>query len=293
MIIHYHKTGAFITHSLLQFLNKFAFIQTTPGDYPKRRHDKVTKCPKLSIQNSSTFIQTAPDLFCDVDTIIPANTRILHFFRDPYDMALSNYLYHSQNPTPEKWVLEHNPCLYNEESVELVLSELDLSRDVLQKVIDMCYNYTANNPMQYYRHLRSLPTYDGLRLATAQQTIEGRRGMDILRMPNNMRRLQRAKADVMLLDMSDWLENPRETTLKGLNFLYGPFISEQTKLKIANAMVGSFASNKVRPHYTHGKLKNDDRVSLVERLSRDDTLGPVLKKMKRISEEVASYQTPG
>ena len=30
-------------------------------------------------------------------------TKIVHFIRNPFSMVLSNYFYHAQSPSPEKW----------------------------------------------------------------------------------------------------------------------------------------------------------------------------------------------
>lgn len=55
------------------------------------------------------YVQESPDLFCSDEAILEAmnaskgGTKIIHFVRNSFDMAMSNYFYHSQDPSPEKW----------------------------------------------------------------------------------------------------------------------------------------------------------------------------------------------
>ena len=123
ILIHYHKTGHDISHHLVKYIDQTADIpesnQTQAG--PKRTHDEHTKCTDWQVRNNSLFVQTAPNLFCDLDNtkILPSYTRVLHMVREPLDWAMSNYLYHSQNPTPEKWIYTVDPCSYNDEVLHL------------------------------------------------------------------------------------------------------------------------------------------------------------------------------
>lgn len=132
-----HRENAELMKSILTAPKNPRFFP----EYPKRQHDRITKCPKLLLIPGMVFVQTAPDLFCSIDDLrdilIPSltalriknngtvrldatriegherqlrGTKILHLVRNPFDMALSNYFYHSQIPTPEGWVHNHNPC---------------------------------------------------------------------------------------------------------------------------------------------------------------------------------------
>lgn len=50
-------------------------------------------------------LQAAPDLYCDGWATQEAahQTRAVHFVRQPADMAVSAFQYHSQTPCPEDW----------------------------------------------------------------------------------------------------------------------------------------------------------------------------------------------
>ena len=98
--------------------------------FPQRRHLGTTNCPpgpnaprrkgrkmdiklheyKFHLKSGTIYIQESPDLYCNDEQLLDAmstsgngGTKIIHFVRNPHDMTLSNFFYHSQDPTPEKW----------------------------------------------------------------------------------------------------------------------------------------------------------------------------------------------
>ena len=87
-----------------------------------RKFNESTKCPnKFDLQMGVINVQESPDFYCNIedmallfdsmkeDTLDAVDgveeyrtrrgTKIIHFVRDPYSMALSNYYYHAQDPT--------------------------------------------------------------------------------------------------------------------------------------------------------------------------------------------------
>lgn len=63
--------------------------------------------------NSKFSHYFCPDFFCSDSEVLDSmldkskqgkkTTKIVHFIRNPFSMVLSNYFYHAQSPTPEKW----------------------------------------------------------------------------------------------------------------------------------------------------------------------------------------------
>ena len=78
-----------------------------------RRHEGVVNCPlDFRPRGGAIHLQEAPDFFCGDVMLsrimlgvrdVPRNkfgkTKIVHFVRNPFEMALSNYFYHSQEPS--------------------------------------------------------------------------------------------------------------------------------------------------------------------------------------------------
>jgi hypothetical protein len=104
---------------------RFAFDQIgnwVRSAFSTRKHSSETQCPVPGARNknsrvintegfrlhdSTIYVQESPDLFCSDDDILhglgsshKGGTKIIHFVRNPYEMVLSNYFYHAQDPTP-------------------------------------------------------------------------------------------------------------------------------------------------------------------------------------------------
>ena len=245
LIFQYHKSGTELSEELSRFLvqkGKRVGLKENPtgrGPYPKRQHDKVTKCPKFNLIPGAVYVQQAPDFFCSTEELHHGvflsqlalqkkdNTRVkkryngrplhghtatkissrhrgtkmIHLIRNPYTLALSNYFYHAQNPTPEDWVHRAQPCEYhyprgittinsNESIKSLILPTLpSISPDQFDKACLMCWSLFQNQTdissvapkgnssesmlhnSSFYDHLTHLNQYDGLRLATAQMIL--------------------------------------------------------------------------------------------------------------------------
>ncbi len=235
MIIHYHKTGHDISKKMYDLIRNgynSRKIFGVPYNY-KRVHDEETKCPKFGkIFPGMISVVTAPNLFCSSDKFRQiliqswGNTtrartirgtlrrlkgfKIIHMVRNPYNMAISNYFYHSQVPSPEKWVHWARPCTYkyydnssggrlhgennssnapnDYDSVKsLILPTLtEISSQQFDNAYTLCRslfrNETSSNFFRknttisttkpsFYDHLLNLDTNDGLRLATSQMII--------------------------------------------------------------------------------------------------------------------------
>ncbi|CAJ1965993.1 unnamed protein product [Cylindrotheca closterium] len=223
--------------------------ETNVGILRKRSHDPMTGCPVFGddtdFEIGAAYRLVAPNFFCNLSSITTTmlnnaadnddddemehatakfgtrqnlpfppwkTTKIVHFVRDPIDMALSNYLYHSQHPTPEPWIKRKgiNPCKIDEEFLNYTLQELNsdgsrkITEEDLLRVSTMCRYYKHehaiaantrkknNTTRSFYGIMRRLPPYDGLRFATSHflmaQGVES--GGDLLRMPNNILRLR-------------------------------------------------------------------------------------------------------
>ena len=116
-------------------------------------------------------------------------------------MAISNYAYHAQDPTPEAWVRHVHPCRIDRDLLRRAIGdgrgEALLSSDQVDQLRGLCGNLTFDVDTQQshpnlYEALRALPFYDGLRVATIFSLVgKSRRHAsgDLLRMPNNVLRL--------------------------------------------------------------------------------------------------------
>jgi hypothetical protein len=239
----------------------------------KRQHFNNSGCPKLGNFNfTKGTVQrlTAPDFFCNLQQEShqmppPIHTKIVHFVRDPIDMALSNYLYHSQDPTPEVWVSKpsFDPCKTDVGLFQFVLPLVGVQKDQLNQVKEMCLALFQSEiivrgrqmPTTFYRKLQTLPRYDALRLATAQFLIASNEesGSDLLRMPNNILRIkeyQKLQDSVLTVAMNNLVRDTQRTVTKICNFIFKESIPNfKTRLEVSSEisaqMVASYQRKNV------------------------------------------------
>ncbi len=271
-----------------------------------RQHDKKTNCPPgFSLEKSTIYLQESPDFFCSDEDLankmlgIPSDdevsnlnktiandhlldnilkvetkgTKIIHFVRNPFDMVLSNYFYHSQDPTPEVWVHTDNPCESHYADGETLASHVlpaltmdidgapatEITHNQLESVTSLCRSLFRSTlelrNLTFYEHLMTLDKWDGLRLATAQMIVASskanhyRAGGDILRMANNLIRfklLQSSSTDsipkekrekVLLLTMSmgEYMSNTKEYMINFHEFIFGRGNVTVSREQIVNA----------------------------------------------------------
>jgi len=285
-----------------------------------RTHDSNTHCPSnFTLVPSTIYLQEAPDLYCN-ETLLAKSmmlggstkVKVVHFVRNPYDMALSNYYYHSQEHTPEDWVNIDKPCQFQYEDgsslSEYVLPTLSQRTNITQShfdnVVSLCESLYNQPNSTFYEHLRLLSPWDGLRLATSQMIISSSAsnnhlaGGDILRMTNNIIQFERLQAlqsiptdqrgdniQLMAINMDDYMLNIKRTTMDLLNYIFGADESV-VSLELRTSIAISQEKEKNPHHSTQGKYDNRDK--LKEMLRRDPILGLILSETERLVNGVQS-----
>lgn len=321
ILIHYHKTGSAFLRDFKRELKKLSHIHgiQVPDKTNKkaanlrRLYDRTTGCPKFAIHDEmiltnrkQLIVLPAPSFFAKIKKChqMPSqeSTKIVHMVRDVIDMALSNYLYHSQDPTPEMWVNKNfNPCFMDQTMMNYVLPVVNVSRTEIDKVQYMCNQYFMLNrnanqtkTRTFYNILRSLPAYDGLRFATAQFTISAKQesGGDLLRMPNNIIRLNEFTNNTLTVGMNQVVSNMRSSVLDIANFIFDGIIqNENSKLELSTTIADRMKNlydGKRGSHVTQGILSAEDRKKLKAKLEKDIVLAPVLRKSTALVNGVLS-----
>jgi len=281
MIIHYHKTGHHLSRDIAESIKKYTDFQLTRGKYPQRKGS----CAVKQFQDGSFFIQVAPNYFCDLNEKLPSNTRIVHMVRDTYEQIISSFLYHTQDPTPEKDIIIY-PCK-TPNYINSMRTALGLKEDAINKVVSLCEDLNGGSRDYYHglRSLRNLSWSDALRLEAARLMINVG---DTLRVANNIVRLRESHTHVLTVEMKQWYIDG--TLLKVLQFLFGNSIQREVKMEIVqdikHKMVGATGGN----HVTRGTVSEDLTVKMKTVLKNDLILGPILEEMNRIIAEELSYE---
>jgi len=197
----------------------------------------------------------APSFFCNLDdhdvflqeklkhvssTYPNHDVKFVHMIRDIFSMAVSNYVFHSQNPTPEPkimdwmfnckpkpWVMDH--IVPSDEKNEFGIRRSLITTDQINRMAALCEElvvdpHTGKPFENYFQALLTLSRYDGLRLALCEFLMMNRG--DLLRMTHNVLRLRqwqqhkqrknaanRERAVLTLKTDSDWSEENYARTL--------------------------------------------------------------------------------
>merc|ERR1712032_1367599 len=245
-----------------------------------------------------------------------ADSKIVHFVRSPYSMVLSNYFYHAQNPTPEKWVHSDQPCQYKYPSgdslanfvMPLLSTRTKIRQQHFDSVVEMCKSlFQTKDQLKnatFYEHLLRLDHYDGLRLATAQMIISSSSangnlaGGDVLRMAYNVLKLgrlqshiaipqeQRDEIHILTISMEDYLKDMSGTTMNLLDYIFGKknqIVSSRYKVELVAGHEKMSVRTKNSKHVTQGKY--GDREELRERLMVDPVFSLILNETEILVNE--------
>jgi len=318
--------------------------------FPQRQHLGTTNCPagplskrskgkpihttrgtKFQLQSSTIHIQESPDLFCSVDDLLDtmslakAGTKIIHLIRNPFEMTMSNFFYHSQTPTPEKWVHMDEPCqhLYpnNKSLSSYVIPALTswarnrtdipkVTQTDLDDIVDMCLTLWRNRDdlrnATFYEHLLKLDKADALRLATAQMTIASSAanrylaGGDLLRMANNIIKFENMQASssniqVLSMPMGDFITDTKNATMKFIDFVFGDDkkITHEMRLNLAEQRAEKYKNKKKSNSHVMSNNASliESKEGLRQMLEYDKYLGPILNLTEVIVNEALSLNT--
>mmetsp|Transcript_11647 Transcript_11647/g.17492 ORF Transcript_11647/g.17492 Transcript_11647/m.17492 type:complete len:427 (+) Transcript_11647:68-1348(+) len=343
LIINYHKTGHELAYSLQELvLSNFPDMERENGARPRQHPSTAQRCSHIELPPGKVVVQEAPHFFCDTNNLaemllenkgrfhregeqrIPKRgVKILHLVRDPFSMAISNYNYHSQDPTPEGWVKDktRNICgkkeFFGDTLAELLLPTLvspgvdfDKPPIVTKEEFDMLYDkcnhlFRAQRGFEdesYYFHLRQLDPSHGIKLSTLQQMVNGG---DIFLMANNIIKLNQIrtiqsrvndindggntmkskydKIQILTMSLSDFTLYPRRSTLKYLNFVYGNALSREEKGRIATQYENAYVE-RVETGDLHITHGNDNEEMLRKAL-QNDMIGKYLGNIESVVSE--------
>ena len=174
---------------------------------------------------------------------------------------------------------------------------------------DKCHKLFRSQPgleeESYYSHLRQLDPSHGIKLATLQQMVNGG---DIFLMANNIIKLNQIrtiqsrvtdinnggnimkskydKIQILTMSLSDFMHEPRRSTLKYLNFVYGNSLPRDVKGRIAKLYEKSFVKRVETGdlHITHG----NENEEMLRNTLLNDMIGVYLRSIQNVVSETIS-----
>ena len=351
LIINYHKTGhelAFTLQNLV--LSNFPEIERENGARPRQHPSSAEGCTHIELPPGRIVVQEAPHFFCDTSSLadlllenkgrfhrlneqrIPKRgIKILHLVRDPFSMAISNYNYHSQDPTPEGWVKDKTRDIcaakdfYGQTLQELLLPTLvspgisfDKPPIITKEGFDSLYVKCKNlfqahrgfKDESYYFHLRELDPTDGIKLSTLQQTINGG---DIFLMANNLIKLNQIqtiqyrindvndggvtlktkydKIQILTMSLEDFTHFPRKSVLKYLNFVLDNNAMSREEKNRIATQYQDDFISRIKEGDQHITHGNENEQTLYDTLANDD-IGIYLSNIESIVSEALAATEP-
>ena len=286
-----------------------------------------TKCTTLNLEPGTVTVLEAPEFHCGSEILKHLimdhrdtrrqkwGVKLVHLVRNPFSMAVSNYHYHRQEDTPEKFVHTSNPCDTFVKTIGTSgESVVDLSEPLLSKAGIMnrgdfdrmsakCKLMYQTRPGletgSYYDHLRRLLSGDGIELATmdkfksfalmANDLVLFDEVQSMVEEAGKLNPNRRRSFDLFTMSLDDWIENPSGSMSRFLDYAIGSHMSPGKKDEVARTYERHYIDVRMpTSHVTSGK--NGDKPELMFYLRRHPLLGGPLERIEQLVNDRLSYE---
>ena len=302
--IHYHKTGCMLSIKLYRLFNKYLnkklnfnkivhkkniikksrkFINNNNNDNNNNEYifKKIKNIPKNIPDNKYIiYNQAAPNFFFDIFKEMPNINKVVHFVREPYDWCISNYLYHTQKPTPEKWFLNVNNDIntwFDIKKLTFLADKINLDFKYIQNIIDYIKSiYDCDKNMSYYKYLLKCPKEKSLIIETSRFLLKC---CDHFRMTIISKLLKPYKDIVKTFTINDFKEPNIKKTIPILTtFLFNNKLKSSNN-KIINDYLNMYHKSEKGNHVTHNIISKNDRLNLINVLKNNEHLSYLLNHL--------------
>ena len=290
LLVHYHKTGH---HVCNQLAAAFAAVPL-PTNITRVDEAKRT-CTSHDFRFSPRQVQAAPSLFCEhSSTSLEGEANVVHMTREPVDMAISAYLYHRQQPPPERWLTEGVSCERDEHNLRQMAASAAVPWEQVAAVGRECDRLLAlSGAANHYDALHALSQEDGLRLEAARSLVsrDTKAGADILRMAANARWLDvHVRLPALAVLEPTWYDvRATNASIAEITRRVLPAGTPQQQLDAKAEAVGILfrrsqlvATTPESQHATVGHVADEERRAMAQLLEEDVSLGPVLLAVRRV-----------
>ena len=339
LIIYYHRTQYDLARLLHDTLvsstgetNNAPLSNKKHIAFQDRQHEEMTGCPHgLDLLPGIIHVQSSPNLFCDTSVLVEyllrnsniwqekKGVKIIHLvYQNPFQLAVNNFLYHSQEPSPERWVKKSKLDIctpemwYDKQSlgdlIEPTLlqgSEPIMQYTDFQTIDDTCTNlYRATDESKswsYYSHLKKLPPEQAIELSTTHFMTQGKTDGDLLRLSNNIIKLRQVQQledqirlsqhvlsnnmkdkmiQVMTMSMEEFQDQPRESISRYINFALEDLLPLEVKESIATNFEQSYTT-RIKAAVS-GANDVEKKSALEAYLRNHELFGRVLGNIERL-----------
>ncbi|EJK48216.1 hypothetical protein THAOC_33007 [Thalassiosira oceanica] len=296
----------------------------------RREFSDKTKCTNLNLEPGTVTVLEAPEFHCGSEILKHLlldhrderhqkwGVKLIHLVCNPFSMAVSNYHYHGQHDTPEKFVHTSNPCdtfvktigASGETIVDLsepLLSQAGImDRGSFDQLALRCHELYQKRPGletgSYYDHLQRLPSGDGIELATIDKFKSFALMANDLILFDEVQSMVEEAAELnqgyptrhrsfelYTMSLDDWIENPSGSMHRFLDFAIGSHMSPGKKHEVANIYERHYIDVQMpTKHVTSGKY--DDKPELMSYLRQHPLLGGPLARMEQLVNGRLAYE---
>lgn len=281
--IHYHKTGCVLSMKLYELFKQHSSNQLIHYKNPIQprkfiiNNDGEFSCEKINVTtdiNYTIYNQAAPNFYTDIFIDMPKINKVIHFVRESYDWCISNYLYHSRNPTPEDFFLHINTNVdewYNEKELRFMTNQINLDYKYILDLIDFVKSiYNCPQNKSYYEYLISLSLEKGLIIETCRFLLNN---MDHFRMII-ISQLLRPYQNVLTLYMNNFKKSNISTTIPLVyKFIFNKQLLSDNRDNIINEYSNDYNNSN---HITNNSISSLKREQLIDILRKEKSISNIL-----------------
>ena len=296
IIVYHHKTGCVLSKNLIRLYkiilkNKLDFLKNNFNNNLniKYKNDHVNiKYNDDYILNSkyNFYLEVSPIYSFNIFESFKKINKFIHFIRDPFDQSISNFVYHTKNPTPEEWFMYISNDInswFNKKKLYFYFDLLNLDRSIIDDAkLYLKNNYKLDNKKSYYKNLLDLKK-ESLKKAILLETFRFIFcSSHILKMAIIIKNNYKYKKRILNLSVNDFKEDKIENTITKLSSYF--FDEEINNKFIINRLIKSYKNSKKNGQHVNNETKiYNDKLNII--LHNNKIINKIFKNVKKIMKE--------
>ena len=298
LIIYHHKTGCVLSKKLiiiynLILKNKISTIINNFNSKIKINYsDNIIKIKynDIYLLNSkyNIYYESSPLYSFNIFNVFKKIDKLVHFIRDPYEQSISNFIYHTQTPSPEEWFNEiscNTDTWFDKNNLYLLFDLIGLNKKIIDKTKSNIKNiYKFNERKSYYLNLINLKKQnleDALILETLRFIFSS---SHMLKMALILKKNYKFKNRILNLSIDDFKNDKIEDTIdKTSSFFFKEKINNKV---IVNKLKKSYDNTKKRGVHVNNESK-EYKNKLKNILKNNIIINKIFTKIQDIIAEYA------
>jgi hypothetical protein len=298
LIIYHHKTGCVLSKKLIiiyQLILKEKISTIINSFNNKINFDYLNNIIKIKYTEKyllkskyNIYYQSSPLYSFNIFNVFKKIDKLVHFIRDPYEQSISNFIYHTQIPSPEEWFYEINcntDTWFDNNKLYLLFDLIGLNRKMIDKTkSNIKHIYKFNQRKSYYLNLIKLKETnleDALILETFRFIFSS---SHMLKMALILKKNYKFKYRILNLSFNDFKDDKIENTVQKISSY---FFQEKINNKIiVNKLKKSYDNTKKKGIHVNNK-SNEYKNKLKNILKNNIIINKIFTKIQDIIAEYA------